>query len=41
MQHSTSATQQPAAVVPLEDFTQLTTLMGFQDVWDFDTKYAE
>ena len=27
--------------VPLEDFTQLTTLMGFQDVWDFDTKYAE
>jgi len=27
--------------VPLEDFTQLTTLMGFQDVWEFDRKYAE
>ena len=27
--------------VPLEEFTQLTTLMGFQDVWDFDSKYAE
>ena len=27
--------------VPLEDFTELTTLMGFQDIWDFDRKYAE
>jgi 2-methylisocitrate lyase-like PEP mutase family enzyme len=27
--------------VPLEDFTELTQLMGFQDVWDFDKKHAD
>ena len=27
--------------VQLEEFTQLTKLMGFQDVWDFEKKYAE
>ena len=27
--------------VQLEDFTQLTRLMGFQDIWDFEKKYAE
>ena len=27
--------------VALEDFAQLTKLMGFQEVWDFEKKYAE
>ena len=29
------------APVPLYDFTQLSVLMGFQDVWDFDKKHAD
>jgi 2-methylisocitrate lyase-like PEP mutase family enzyme len=27
--------------VPLYDFTELSLLMGFQDVWDFDRDHAE
>ena len=27
--------------VPLEDFGELTRLMGFEDVWEFDKKHAE
>jgi 2-methylisocitrate lyase-like PEP mutase family enzyme len=27
--------------VPLEDFTALTTLMGFEDVWAFEKRHAE
>lgn len=27
--------------VPLEDFTELTRIMGFEDVWDFDKRHAE
>lgn len=27
--------------VPLEDFGELTGLMGFEDVWDFDKRHAE
>lgn len=29
------------AVVPLMPFNELTQLMGFQEVWDFDKRYAE
>ena len=29
------------APVPLYDFTELSLLMGFQDVWDFDRDHAE
>ena len=29
------------APVPLEDFTELTRLMGFEDVWEFDKRHAE
>ena len=29
------------APVPLYDFTHLSSLMGFQDVWDFDKKHAD
>jgi 2-methylisocitrate lyase-like PEP mutase family enzyme len=27
--------------VPLEDFTELTRLMGFEDIWEFDKRHAE
>jgi 2-methylisocitrate lyase-like PEP mutase family enzyme len=27
--------------VPLEDFSELTRLMGFEDVWEFDKRHAE
>ena len=27
--------------VELYDFTELTKLMGFQDVWDFDQRHAD
>jgi hypothetical protein len=27
--------------VPLYDFTDLSLLMGFQDVWDFDKNHAD
>ena len=27
--------------VPLYDFAQLSLLMGFQDVWDFDKNHAD
>ena len=30
-----------ALMQPLYPFTELSTLMGFQDVWDFEKKYAE
>ena len=30
-----------ALTQPLYPFTELSTLMGFQDVWDFEKKYAE
>jgi hypothetical protein len=29
------------AAVPLMPFGELTQLMGFQEVWDFDKRYAE
>jgi 2-methylisocitrate lyase-like PEP mutase family enzyme len=29
-----------AAPVPLEDFKEFSKLMGFQDVWDFEKKWA-
>jgi len=29
------------APVPLYDFTDLSLLMGFQDVWDFDKNHAD
>jgi len=30
-----------ALTQPLYPFTELSTLMGFQDIWDFEKKYAE
>lgn len=30
-----------AVDVPLQKFSELTQLMGFQDVWDFEKRYAE
>ncbi|MSQ57128.1 MAG: hypothetical protein EXR35_06345 [Limnohabitans sp.] len=29
------------AKTPLYDFTELTQLMGFEDVWSFDQKYGD
>ena len=27
--------------VPLADFGELTKLMGFEDIWEFEKRYAE
>jgi 2-methylisocitrate lyase-like PEP mutase family enzyme len=29
------------SAIPLEDFSDLTGLMGFEDVWEFDRQHAE
>jgi 2-methylisocitrate lyase-like PEP mutase family enzyme len=37
--HRTGSSQ--GVTVPLEDFSQLTRLMNFEDVWEFDKRHAE
>jgi 2-methylisocitrate lyase-like PEP mutase family enzyme len=40
-QHSKSTGSSTGNPVELYDFTELTKLMGFEDVWEFDKRHAE
>jgi len=39
--HLRNAGSSAAVAVPLHDFAELTKLMGFEDVWEFDRTHAD